>query len=319
MKAAILDALGTVPRYGDFEEPEPIDGEALIEVSAAAIKPIDRAIAAGTHYGSPKALPVICGMDGVGRLGDGGRVYFNALRRPFGAMAERSPARLVVPVPDNLSDEMAAAVVNPALAAWLPLVWRGRMEAGDNVVVLGATGAAGRMAVRVARLLGANRIVAAGRRQDVLGALGADATVNLTSSEEEIASAFAREAANGIDLIVDYLWGRPAELLIESLMKGDISPARATRPIRLVSVGEMAGSTISLPGAPLRASWLEILGSGTANIPPEKIMSEIVVDILAHAEAGRLGVAIETFPLSQVSVAWQHADANGGRPVLKVG
>ena len=316
MKAAILDTLGSLPRYGEFEEPVPVPGEEIVTVRTAAIKPIDRAIAAGSHYGSPRELPVICGMDGVGHAGDGSRVYFNALRRPFGAMAERSPAQLLVPVPDGLSDELAAAIVNPAIAAWLPLLWRGRLEAGETVLILGATGSAGRFAVRAARLLGAGRVIAAGRRQDVLETLDADAVIDLTAPEADIAKALAAEAAGGIQVVVDYLWGRPAELTIESLVKHDVVTIAEHRATRFVSVGEMAGSSIALGGMSLRASRLEIMGSGTANIPPADRMREIVSDIFAHAAEGRLDMAVSVFPLQAVREAWTAAESGEIRPVL---
>ncbi len=316
MKAAILDELGAIPRFGDFAEPDLKEGETLVRMSAAAIKPLDRAVASGTHYSSPKALPVVCGMDGVGTLADGSRAYFAAFRRPFGAMAEQVPATWTVPVPDSLSDALAAAVVNPALAAWLPLVWRGRMEPGETVLVMGATGAAGGFAVRAARLLGAGRIIAAGRRQEVLAELDADATIDLRLPEHELVAAFAAEASKGIGVILDYVWGRPVELLIDSLLKSDLSAVSSQRPIRLVSIGEMAGRSIALPSAALRASRLEIVGSGTANFPARERMREIVGDILAHAAGGQLDLEIETFALADVALAWAAAETGAVRPVL---
>ncbi len=316
MKAAILDALGAVPHFGDFAEPSPHDGEQVVKVAAAAIKPLDRAIAAGTHYSSPKALPVICGMDGVGYQKDGSRVYFTTLRRPYGAMAERAPASWTVPVPEGLSDAQAAAIVNPALAAWLPLLWRGRMQAGETVLIMGATGAAGRFAVKAARWLGAGRIIAAGRRLDLLADMDVDAAIDLRLPEDDLRAAFAREAARGVNVIVDYLWGKPVELLLESLAKSDLSIAGAVNPVRLVSVGEMAGSAITLPSALLRASRLEIMGSGTANFPPLGQMKAIVADILARAAAGQFELAVQVHPLADVARIWSTIQDTDVRPVL---
>ncbi len=321
MKAAILDKLGDLPRPGVFQEPDIRRGETLVHVRAAAIKPIDRAIAAGTHYSSPAAaaLPVVCGMDGVGALDDGARVYFSTFRRPFGAMAERAPAAWTVPVPDGLSDPVAAAVVNPALAAWLPLMWRGKLRAGETVLVLGATGAAGRAAINAARTLKAGRIIAAGRRLDVLEALGADATIDLNLPERELAAAFAAEAARGIGVVLDYLWGRPVEILIESLMKSDLAAAGNRASVRLVSIGEMAGRHISLPSSVLRGSRLEILGSGTANFPPKARMRALVADILASAADAVSPMAVNVRPLSDVSQAWADAATAQVRSVIAVG
>ncbi len=318
MKAAVLDALGAAPRYGDFTEPSAAPGETIVHAIAAAIKPIDRAIAAGTHYSSPRSVPVACGIDGVGRLDDGSRVYFMATRQPFGAMAERAPATLTVPLPDGMDEALAAAVVNPALAAWLPLVWRGRLAQGENVMVLGATGAAGRLAVKAARLLGARRVVAAGRRQDVLAELDADATIDLRLSPEELGQAFAEEAAHGIHVIVDYVWGAPVEALLANLGKADSPAGGSSARARLVSVGTMAGRTITLPSTPLRSLPLELLGSGTGNFPPPERMASIVGDILSRAAAGELTMEIERFDLDQVKRAWAAAETSAMRPVLMV-
>ncbi len=319
MKAAILEQLGTVPKFGDFAEPKLLDSEALIKVSAASIKPIDRAIALGKHYSSPKSLPVVCGIDGVGLDAAGQRVYFLCFRRPFGAMAEFAPAGWTVEVPDQLADAEAAALVNPALAAWLPLRWRGQFKPGDSVLIVGATGAAGRMAVRAARLLGTRRVVAAGRRTEVLSALGADATIDLRLDEASLRQAFADQFAEGIDIVVDYVWGRPIEILIEAIIRNDLNAGNSDRPIRLVSVGEMAGGDIRLPSSVLRGSRIEILGSGTANFPPVPEMQAIIREIFAQASAGHLQLDVEPMPLTSVSDAWRAAESSTiERPVLMI-
>lgn len=318
MEAAILHALGEVPRFGTFEEPQAQDGETLVDVTAAPIKPLDRMIAAGTHYSSPRALPVIAGMDGAGRLADGTPVYFAALRRPFGSMAQRAAASWHVPIPRGLDDAVAATIVNPALAAWLPLAWRGGLVEGETVLVMGATGAAGKLAVKVARLLGAHRVIAAGRRQEVLADLGADATIDLRLPQTDLALAFAEQAALGIDIIVDYLWGPPVETLVGTLVKNNLSTTKkgSERGIRLVSVGEMAGKAIALPSAALRGSALQIIGSGTANFPPVPQMQAIVGDILGRAAAGELTIDVERIDLADVADAWLRAGEVGPRPVL---
>lgn len=319
MMAAVLDALGSTPRYARFDDPTAQDSEALVRVSAAAIKPLDRAIAAGTHYSSPKSLPVVCGMDGAGGMEDGSRVYFWTVRRPFGAMAELAPAAWTVPLPEGLDPALAAVVVNPALAAWLPLQWRGRMRQGETVMVLGATGAAGRMAVKAARLLGAGRVIAAGRRQDVLASLGADATVDLALPDDALTDAFATHAKAGVDVIVDYVWGRPVELLVSTLVKNDLGGAAAESGIRLVSVGEMAGRSITLPSAALRGSRLEIVGSGTANFPPVASLKAMVAEILDLAADGGLATSFDRVRIDDVEGAWTAAGTAERRPVLMVG
>lgn len=318
MKAAVLHSFGSPPSYGDFEDVGIEFGETLIDVLAAAVKPLDRAIAAGTHYSSPNLLPIVCGMDGVGRTGNGESIYFWTVRRPYGSMAERAPAAWTVPLPEGMDPATAAAVVNPALAAWLPLQWRGRMQPGETVMVLGATGAAGRMTVDAARILGAGKVIAAGRRQDVLTSLGADATIDLTLPDDALTDAFAAHVADGIELVVDLVWGRPVELFISTLIKTDLSRAASSAAVRLVSVGEMAGPSINLSSAALRSSRLEIVGSGTANFPPVPALQSVVADILGRTAAGQLITRVERMPLADVSHGWDARSDTEGRVVLMV-
>src|ERR1700685_2210816 len=152
MYAAVLHALGEAPKCEEFAEPVAGDGEVVLEVRAAALKPVDRQMASGSHYASPRTLPAICGTDGVGRLSDGRRVFFGGTRAPYGAMAERAVVRsaFAFPIPDSLSDELAAAIVNPGVSAWLTLASRAKLQAGENVLILGATGVTGGLAVKIA-------------------------------------------------------------------------------------------------------------------------------------------------------------------------
>jgi NADPH:quinone reductase-like Zn-dependent oxidoreductase len=317
MRAAVLDRLGQPPAFQSFDSPEARDDETLVDVRAAAIKQLDRAIAAGRHYSTPKTLPVVCGTDGVGRAADGARVYFYLQRRPFGAMAERAPAALTVTLPDAVDDVLAAALVNPALAAWLPLVWRAKLQPGERVLVLGATGASGRLAVRAARLLGASRIVAAGRNQKVLRTLDADAAIDLTLPPPDLKEAFRRELAGGLDVVVDFVWGPVTEQLISVLVQPDLHAAAHAGDLRLVQVGAMGGPNIALPGGALRGARLTILGSGTGNYPPPKILRTFIADILARAARGEIGVETVARPLSEAAEAWAAPD-DGRRIVLTV-
>lgn len=319
MKAAVLHVLGETPRCEPFERPLALEGEVPVRVLAAGIKQLDRGIAKGVHYASPKQLPVVCGTDGIGLLDDGRRVYFAALRSPFGAMAEFSIASLYVPVPEALDDATAAALVNPALGAWLPFSWRAKLQPGESVLVLGATGATGRLAVRTARILGASRVVAAGRLASGLADVGADAIVDTDQPPEALEQAFTDAAGDrGFDVVVDYLWGLPAEALMASLSGHDlaVSHAGSERGVRYVSVGEMAGKDIRLPSGILRSSHLHILGSGTGNFPPLPILQETIGHILAEGARGALKVEPLTVPLSSIEQAWSDPALAGQRLVL---
>ena len=192
--AAVLHEIGATPRYESFPAPEAGDEEAVVTVTAAALKPSDRLMAAGVHY-APTAFPQVVGLDGVGRLQDGTRVAFFLPQRPHGGMAERTLVRrgAWLPVPDGVDDVTAAAILNPGGAAWKTVVWEGELAAGQTVLVLGATGTSGRIAAQLAVRHGA-RVIAAGRNQRVLDGLvarGADAAVRVDRPHDELAAAIA--------------------------------------------------------------------------------------------------------------------------------
>ena len=258
----------------------------------------------------------MCGVDGVGVLEDGTRVFFGGARPPYGAMAETTVVARVrcSPIPDGLDNATTTAMPNPALSSWLPLVWRAKLAPGETVLILGATGIAGKLAIQIAKILGAGRVVAAGRNAQVLStltALGADALIHLEGSDEEVTQAFAREAGDkGYDVILDYLWGRPTELLLAALTRPEFS-MRPAGP-RLVPIGESAGSAISMRGEALRSAGLSILGGG---FPPVNILREAFHQAMARAAAGELRIQTERVPLADVEQAWQRAP-HGPRLVL---
>lgn len=320
MKAAVVERLGSAPGWMSFDDPVAQGDEQLVGVTAAAVKQLDRAIVAGTHYSSPKQLPFVPGTDGVGTLADGTRVYFAINRRPFGGLAERAPASWTVPLPDGLDDALAAALVNPALGSFLPVGWRGGLRPGESVMVLGATGTTGSLAVKAARLMGAGRVIAAGRRRDVLDGLDADAVIDLAAPAGALRAAFDREIARGLDLIIDYVWGQPVELLLDALTAADLHVAGGDggAGTRLVSVGSMAAPAITLKSAALRGSRLSILGSGTGNFPPVDKLREVVAEVLDHAAAGRLALPLDVRPIADIATAWD-APAGEGRLVFALG
>ncbi len=159
MKAAIVQGAGQAPVYGDFAEPVLLPGESRVTVTASALSHLALGRAAGTHYSAAGSFPFVAGVDGVGRLDDGSRVYFLALRAPYGSMAEYSVARAGhwVGVPDALDDVTAAAIANPGMSSWAALAERAKLQAGETVLINGATGISGRLAVQIARHLGAKR------------------------------------------------------------------------------------------------------------------------------------------------------------------
>src|SRR5258708_4482569 len=278
MKAAVLHTLGQAPRCEDFADPQAIEGESLVRVKAASLKNVDRMMARGSHYDRLPDLPCVCGVGGVGLLDDGARVYCGGARPLYGMRAERAVVSRAwcVPVPEQVDDVTAAALPNPALSAWLSLIWRAQLQPGETVLILGATGVAGQLAVQIAKHLGAERGVAAGRNRRVLTTLrdlGADATIALDLPDQELAAAFIREAGSKrFDAVLDYVWGHPTEVLLETLTRHDVKIA-ASRT-RLVEIGESAGPTIALSAAALRSSGLELYGSGGRRVaPPAPLLS----------------------------------------------
>lgn len=316
MHAAVVNILGQPPKYQQFTDPVADENEALVQVRAAGLHPIVKARASGAHYSASGNVPLVPGLDGVGVLEDGRRVFFGASRPKWGTMAERSvTARaMCVPLPDGLDDLQAAAIANPGMSALGSLKERARLQRGETVLILGATGVAGQLAIQVARHLGAGRVIAAGRNLDALAGTPTDALISLAQPDEAVRDAFAVTAAAGIDVVIDYLWGRPTELLLEALAKG-FRPD-STRSTRLVEVGESAGKTIALPGATLRSIDLTLQGSGFGSVPLPTILA-MIPTIFSLAARGELKVDVEPVPLSDVEMAWNRTE-KGRRMVFTI-
>lgn len=316
MEAAVLRELGTTPKCEQFPDPTAGEGEVLIDVLAAALKPIDWQLASGSHYAAPKRLPAVCGTDGVGQLSDGRRVFFGGCRPPYGSMAQRTvvPRAFTFPIPEGLDDATAAALPNPGVSAWLSLTFRAKLAHGENVLVLGATGVAGRLAVKIAKLLGAGRVVAAGRNLEVLSRLpeyGADATVRLDAPAADLRNAFVQEAGpSGFQVVIDFVWGEPAEQFLAATSRREFAAIRSET--RFVQVGESAGPMISLSAAVLRSAPITILGTG--GIPPHDVLINAMRDVMAKAASGELQVDTERVPLAEIERAWK--GAHGARRLV---
>jgi len=304
MKAAIIVEPGKAPIYGHFNDPLPAPDEVLITVSAAALSNVVKSRASGKHYSSSGNLPFVVGIDGVGRLPDGRRVYFVLPKPPFGSMSEQTVVALsqCIPLPDGLDDMTAAAIANPGMSAWAALRYRAKFTAGETVLVNGATGAAGHLAVQIAKHMGAKKIIATGRNTQALHALkslDADVIIPLGSSDDEFEDALQTQFQAGIDIVLDYLWGASAERTIIAAAKA----GKEAEPIRFVHVGSVSAPNITLPSAALRSSAIELMGSGIGSIPLENLISSIK-DLMQAAVPAGLAIATKTVPLSEVASVW---------------
>lgn len=313
----MLYEVGGLPRYEDFPDPVAGEGEVIVDVRAVALENVDKMIAAGTHFAAGQflsQLPAVVGFDGVGTLADGTMVGFSEPRAPYGAMAERTvvPKDGVVPAPEDI--DPAAAVVLASAVTGFAIRSAAGFRPGESVLIQGATGVAGRLAVQVARLLGAGRIVATGRDDDALGevaGLGADAVINTAVTDDELSQAFAREARDGYDIVLDFLWGRPTEVLLRALVPRELT---AAKPTRVVQVGQSAGPVVTLSAESLRTSGLEIYGVGKGL--SGATMMDAYDQVVSWARDGHLTFGVERVPLSQIENAWQRTDLKGRRLVV---
>src|SRR5271168_5087841 len=279
MNAAVVSDFSKPPQFMNFADPVPEEREKLVHVTAAGLHPIVKAVANGTHYTNTGELPFIPGVDGVGRLEDGKRVFFGMARSPYGTFAERALASswMSIELPEGLDDVVAAGIANPGMSSWVALTGRAKFTAGESVLILGATGVAGQLAVQIAKRLGARRVIAAGRNPkalEELKELGADTVISLGQERDALVAAFRGELAeHGVDVVLDYLWGSPAEALLAATSQKGLKSK--TSRIRFVQIGGSAGPTISLAAATLRSSAIELLGSGFGSASLDQIVQAV--------------------------------------------
>jgi NADPH:quinone reductase-like Zn-dependent oxidoreductase len=297
MRAAVLNDYEQPPRPGEFDEPAGGDGSVVVDVSLAGLNPIDLTTAAGILPSKPP-LPSVVGREGIGRL-DGRRVYFDSPVPPFGSIAERArvASDALFEVPEGIDDGLAVSFGIAGLAAWLGLEWRGRLAEGETVLVLGASGVVGQIALQGARLLGAGRVVAAARSEPGLerarNELGADAVVHIDTGED-LVERFQDAAGGGVDLVVDPIWGPAAVAALKALAERG----------RLVQIGNSAGPETAVPAREIRNSIRSIIGHTNFSAPHE-VKEAAFQAMCRHAAAGELAVPVEEVRLEDVEDAWR--------------
>jgi len=314
MRAAIVREIGTLPAPAEAPEPTPGGDESVLEVLASPLNPIDVAVAAGRFYGGHPSPPYVPGCECIGRLESGeiGWAHGAGLgTKRDGGLAERVavPRDALVTVPPGAEPVLAGALGIAGLAGWLPLAWRAPVREGETVLVLGATGVVGLVAVQAARILGAGRIVAAGRKEGALrraAERGADDVVRLGADDD---AARLREACggDGPTLVVDPLWGEPLATATDASAQG----------ARLVNIGQSAGAETTLTSAAVRGKQLEILGYSNFAAPPEVVDREYR-RLVEHAVAGDVRVDVEEVALDDVASAWRRQSESPGVKLVVV-
>ena len=318
MLAAVLHDYGQTPQPGRLPVPVAAEGQALLQIEAASIKQLDKLKVAGKHYTRYARFPVAVGVDGVGRLPDGQRVYAMGLT---GMLAQQALVQLddCVPVPEELPAALAALLPNALLGSDAALVCRAGFQPGEVVLVNGATGVSGRMAVQAARLRGASRIIVTGRNAESLAylkELGADQCISLLDEPQGIIEQLVQiQQTTPINVVLDYLWGEPVQWLLSAFAK------HCPQPVRLVTIGQMAGAEINLASGILRSVPVSILGSGLGSINAEQLRQynrEYLTTMLERAARGELVADHREFTLKDVAEAWQAELAPGERAVVYV-
>jgi NADPH:quinone reductase-like Zn-dependent oxidoreductase len=308
VRAAVLSEYG-VPHLGEFDEPRPGVGQAVVDVAAAGLNPVDVVTATGQFYEGAPRLPSVPGKEGVGLL-DGRRVYFGSTVSPFGSMAERA---LIEPenafdLPGDLDDGVGVALGIAGLAGWLPLSWRAKLEPGEHVLILGASGAVGQISLQAARLLGAGRVVAGCRSPEGISRareLGADEVVSLDQDLDSLEAAIREATGDCLDVVVDPLWGEPAVASMKA----------ASDWARVVQLGQSAGAEATLASSTVRGKSLTIMGHTNFGVPRE-IRAEAYATMAAHAAAGKLRIEVEKIPLEEVEQAFERQKESPNRKLV---
>jgi NADPH:quinone reductase-like Zn-dependent oxidoreductase len=321
MKAAVIYKKGELPKYAEFTEPiVQNENEVLISVKAVAITNLDKGIASGDHYSSESENQngTVIGSDGIGILENGTRVYARGIS---GTIAEKAlvEKNRMIPLPAGLSDATAAAMPNAVAGSAMALRFRAKIQSGETVLINGATGFTGQMAVQMAKHYGAKKVIVTGRNEETLQnllAIGADEIISLKQDDQAIiAQLKAIQENTPVDIILDYLWGHTAELIF-SFLKGK---GNFTHRVRYVSIGAMSGDSIQLSASVLRSVDLQLSGSGLGSWTKDEVkllFSEILPEMFLLAAQNKLKVNIETVSLVDIEKAWNIEVADGKRLVV---
>ena len=311
MRAAVITALGEPPELQERPEPEPEAGDVVVEVECAPLNPIDISIGAGRFYGGHPPLPYVPGEEAIGRRRDTGeRVWIYG--RFTGGLAERvaAPERSLTPVPEEADPALAGACGIAGTTGWLAVAWRAPVREDDRVLVLGATGTVGLVALQAAKLCGAVRVVAAGRDPEGLERarrLGADEIVLLEDGKELAEKLRAACGGDGPTYVVDPLWGAPLAAAAEA----------CARHARIVHLGQSAGPDATLTSGVVRGKSLDLHGLSTGQTPREELRREYA-ELVEHVVRGEIELDVERIPFEDVAEAWRRQASGSPKQKLVV-
>jgi NADPH2:quinone reductase len=308
MRAAVIRRPGDTPALEQFADPQPGPGLSVGTLVAAALNPLDVLIAGDQLPFRPLQPPSVAGYEAVVQLGDGTRWYLAGPPAPYGTLAE------LVPVPDSagfgvpadVDPGLAAALGVAGLVGWISLDYRAHLQAGETVLVLGAGGAAGQLALQSARILGAGRVVGAARGKALgqVADLGADAVVNL-AADQGIDAGLAAAAPGGYDVIVDFLWGASAPYAMNHANVG----------ARYIQVGSAAGATATITASAIRNKLLTVIGQGTVGTPAD-VRRAAYAQLMRHAADGKFTLDLERTRLADISPTWERLKAGSPRKLV---
>lgn len=319
MKALTISRLGAKPRLSTRPAPVPDSGETLVDVVAAPLNPADLRVADGGFFAGHPPLPYVPGVEVVGRVRQSehlpaGSLVWSCLdglgTTRDGSIAELAVVRdeTLVPIAEEIDPALAAALGTAGLAAWISLTRRAPLSPGETVVILGATGTVGQVAVQAAKLLGAGRIVAVGRSKQRLGQarmLGADATVQLRDRDRLVDDLRDACGPEGAHFIFDLLWAEPLAAALE------VSAPHA----RIIHIGQSAGATAVLPSAPIRGKDLDVLGFTNFNVELPT-MRACYRELLGHASAGHVRLDVTRVSIEQSVEAWDRQATGPGTKLV---